>query len=178
MADWRRTSDLGATYIIALGSNRRHGEHGRPREVVRAAMEELAALGTVTKRSPVIESAPVGPAQRRFANAAAELESDLTPPDLLRELKRQERSFGRRSGQAWGDRVLDLDIVLWSGGVWDEGGLAIPHMHFRERGFVLGPASAISPTWRDPFTGMSLRHLQARLTRPRGNRRDAPWLDP
>ena len=178
MADWRRTSDLSDTYIIALGSNRRHREHGRPREGVRAAMEELAALGTVTKRSPVIESAPVGPAQRRFANAAAELESDLTPPDLLRELKRQERGFGRRSGQAWGDRVLDLDIVLWSGGVWDEGGRAIPHMHFRERGFVLGPASAISPTWRDPFTGMSLRHLQARLTRPRGNRRDAPWLDP
>ena len=114
MADWRRTSDLSDTYIIALGSNRRHREHGRPREVVRAAMEELAALGTVTKRSPVIESAPVGPAQRRFANAAAELESDLTPPDLLRELKRQERGFGRRTSQAWGDRVLDLYIVPWS----------------------------------------------------------------
>tara|TARA_B100000678_G_scaffold187775_1_gene157012 strand:+ start:673 stop:1257 length:585 start_codon:yes stop_codon:yes gene_type:complete len=171
---WRRTFDLSETYLIALGSNRRHGELGRPREVVRAAMEELAALGTVTKRSPVIESAPIGPAQRRFANAAAELESDLSPPDLLRELKRQECAFGRGRGQAWGDRVLDLDIVLWSGGVWDEGALAIPHPHFRERDFVLGPASAISSTWRDPLTGLTIRHLQARLTRPRGKRRDAP----
>ncbi len=175
---WRRTFDLSETYLIALGSNRRHREHGRPRDVVRAAMEELSALGTVTKRSPVIASAPIGPAQRRFANAAAELESDLSPPDLLRELKRQERGFGRRRGQAWGDRVLDLDIVLWSGGVWDEGDLTLPHPHFRARGFVLGPACAIGATWRDPFTGLTMRHLHARLTRPRTLPRDAPWLDP
>ena len=81
-------------------------------------MEELSALGTVTRRSPVIASAAIGPARRRFANAVAALESDLTPPELLGELKRLERGFGRRRGQAWGDRVLDCDIVLWSAGAW------------------------------------------------------------
>jgi len=138
-------------------------------------MEELSALGTVASRSPVIESAPIGPAHRRFANAVAELESDLPPPALLRDVKAVERGFGRRGGQAWGDRVLDCDIVLWSGGEWGDESLTIPHPHFRQRAFVLAPATAIAPGWRDPVTGLCVRHLQARLTRPRGIRRDALW---
>ena len=141
-------------------------------------MEELSALGTVTKRSPVIESAPIGPARRRFANAVAELESDHAPPELLGELKRLERGFGRRRGQAWGDRVLDCDIVLWSAGAWLGDDLTIPHPAFARRSFVLGPACAIGATWRDPFTGLTMRHLHARLPRPRTLPRDAPWLDP
>ena len=130
-------------------------------------MEECAALGTVTARSPVIASAPVGAAQRRFANAALVLESDLTPPALLAACKRMEREFGRRRGQRWGDRVLDCDIVLWSGGVWRSADLAIPHPAFAQRPFVLTPARAIAPDWRDPVSGLTLAHLHARLTRRR-----------
>jgi len=141
-------------------------------------MEELAALGTVTARSPVIDSAPMGAAQRRFANAVAEMESDLSPPALLRELKRLERSFGRRRGQAWGDRVLDLDIVLWSGGKWRSRSLQIPHAGLASRDFVLEPARTIAPHWRDPVTTLTIRQLHARLTRPRPLLRDRTRSDP
>ena len=141
-------------------------------------MEELSALGTVTSRSPVIASAAIGPARRRFANAVAELESDFAPSELLGELKRLERAFGRRHGQAWGDRVLDCDIVLWSGGAWLGDDLAIPHPAFAQRSFVLGPACAIAASWRDPVTGLSLRQLHARLTRPRPLLRDRTRSDP
>ncbi len=130
-------------------------------------MEELAAFGTVLARSPVIATAAMGAAQRRFANAALVLESDLAPPALLAALKRTEREFGRRRGQRWGDRVLDLDIILWSGGAWRSAGLAIPHPAFAQRRFVLGPACTIAPDWRDPVSGLTLAHAQARLTRPR-----------
>lgn len=136
-------------------------------------MEELAALGTVEARSPVIDSAPMGAARRTFANAAATLESDLAPPDLLKELKAIENDFGRRRGQTWGDRVLDLDIVLWSGGKWHSHELQVPHAGLAERAFVLGPACAIAPDWRDPLSGLALRHMQARLTRPQPLLRDA-----
>ncbi|RYD41366.1 MAG: 2-amino-4-hydroxy-6-hydroxymethyldihydropteridine diphosphokinase, partial [Verrucomicrobiaceae bacterium] len=61
--------------------------------------------------------------------------------------------------------VLDLDIVLWSGGIWVSPGLAIPHPAFRERGFVLSPAMDVAADWRDPVTGLKVRHLFARLTR-------------
>lgn len=130
-------------------------------------MEEVAALGMVAARSNVAQTAPLGPARRRFANAALLLETELDPSSLLAALKRMEQEFGRRSAQRWGDRVLDLDIILWSGGVWRSSGLAIPHPEFRNRAFVLGPASAIAPEWRDPVSWLSLYQCNARLTRGR-----------
>ncbi|WDA42861.1 2-amino-4-hydroxy-6-hydroxymethyldihydropteridine diphosphokinase [Erythrobacter sp. BLCC-B19] len=150
-----------------MGSNRRHHRYGDPRDVVRAAMEECAAFGTVTARSPVLGTPAMGAASRRFANAALVLASALDPPSLLAALKRTEREFGRRSGQRWGDRVLDCDIILWSGGAWRSEGLVIPHAAFAQRRFVLDPACAIAPDWRTPPHGLSLAHHQARLTRPR-----------
>lgn len=158
---------MSSTYLVALGSNRRHHLYGCPRGVVLAAMEELAAFGTVTARSPVIATPAMGAAQRRFANAALVLESELSPPALLAALKRTEREFGRRRGQRWGDRVLDCDIILWSGGRWASAGLAIPHPEFRRRAFVLSPARAIAPDWRDPASGLTIAQAHARLTRPR-----------
>ena len=158
---------MSSTYLIALGSNRRHHRYGLPQDVVRAAMEECVAFGTVTARSPVIATAPMGAAQRCFANAALVLESELAPTALLAALKRTEREFGRRRGQRWGDRVLDLDIVLWSGGRWVSPGLTIPHPAFAKRRFVLDPACTIAPGWRDPVSGLRLSQVQARLTSPR-----------
>lgn len=176
MAASRKISELSSTYLIALGSNRRHVVYGLPPQVVCAAMEECAALGTVTARSPVIATAAMGAAQRRFANAALTLSSDLTPPALLAALKRMEREFGRRRGQRWGDRVLDCDIILWSGGVWRSAGLNVPHPAYAQRTFVLTPAIAIAPGWRDPVSGFSTAQLHARLTRRRPLPRGAPSL--
>jgi 2-amino-4-hydroxy-6-hydroxymethyldihydropteridine diphosphokinase len=125
-------------------------------------------LGSVLARSPVIDSTPVGPSLRRYANAALVLESALDPQDLLASLQWLEAQLGRvRRGQRWRSRVIDLDIVLWSGGVVAEPNLKVPHPLFRQRDFVLGPAAAIAPSWRDPLTGLTLAHLHARLTRRR-----------
>ena len=157
------------TYLVALGSNRRHPIFGRPREVVEVAAEILdETLGTVAAVSPIVDSTPVGPSQRRFANAALLLESRLEPHGLLACLHEAEAAFGRvRRGQRWQARTLDLDIVLWSGGIFTSPDLIIPHPLFRERDFVLGPAAAIAPRWRDPLTGLSLRQLHARLSKAR-----------
>lgn len=150
------------TYLIAAGSNRR-GRHGDPAAEVRAALAGLAPR----RCAPVIASAPLGPSIRRFANTVALVDSDLAPPAMLAWLKQVEQAFGRRRGQRWGARVIDLDIVLWSGGCWRSRDLVIPHRGFRDRGFVLQPSLAVAPGWRDPVTGLSMRQLAARLTRPR-----------
>ena len=144
---------MSSTYLVALGSNRRHHLYGDPRGVVLAAMEELAAFGTVTARSPVLATPAMGAAQRRFANAALVLESELAPPALLAALKRTEREFGRRRGQRWGDRVLDCDIILWSGGRWASAGLSIPHPEYRRRAFVLAPLAELAPDLALPGHG-------------------------
>ena len=130
-------------------------------------MEELAALGTVAARSHVIDTAPLGPAQRRFANAAILLETELDPEALLAALQHTEREFGRKRARRWGDRVLDLDIALWSEGAYRGASLQIPHREYARRTFVVDPAAAIAPGWRDPITGLSLLQAKARLTRPR-----------
>lgn len=149
-------------YVIALGSNRR-GRHGSPVAEVRAALAVLEPVAA----SPIAASVPLGPSLRRFANAVAVVESALPPPAFLARLKAIERDFGRRPGRRWGARVIDLDIVLWSGGLWASAGLSIPHPAFRQRGFVLGPLAGVAPGWRDPVTGRSVRQLAARLTRRR-----------
>jgi 2-amino-4-hydroxy-6-hydroxymethyldihydropteridine diphosphokinase len=108
----------------------------------------------------------MGPSLRRYANSAAVIESSLAPAQLLTTLKEIERAFGRRpGGQRWSARVLDLDIVLWSGGSFAAAELIIPHRLFRTREFVLRPAAVIAGSWRDPLTGLTLRQLHARLTR-------------
>ena len=154
-------------YVVALGSNRRHHRHGRPRQVLAAALKALKAQGmAIESTSPIITTAPLGHSRRRYANAAVLLRTDLTPDALLQTLKAIEWSFGRRPrGRRWGDRVLDLDVLLWDGGAWTSRGLTIPHAGFRRRAFALQPAAAIAPTWRDPLTGLTLRQLHARLTR-------------
>jgi 2-amino-4-hydroxy-6-hydroxymethyldihydropteridine diphosphokinase len=150
-------------YVIALGSNRR-GRHGAPQAEIRAA---IAAIGGGTA-SPILATAPLGPSRRRFANAALLIDSDETPPQLLARLKRIERTFGRRRGRRWDARVIDLDIILWSGGAWASDGLTVPHPEFRRRAFVLRPVAAIVPDWRDPITGRTVRQLAARLARASG----------
>ena len=152
---------MRSTYVIAIGSNRR-GRHGAPADEVCAAVKNL---GGVVAVAPTLMTPPLGPSQRRFANSAAVIESDESPPQLLARLKRIERAFGRRRGRRWGTRVIDLDIVLWSGGAWAEPGLVIPHPAFRERLFVLVPLLALVPRWRDPVGGRTIRQLAARLTR-------------
>ena len=151
------------SYAIALGSNRRHGRHGGPRGVLRAAIGALEALGTIDTVSAIRATPALGPAGRSFANAAALLATDLAPDELLVALKEIERDFGRRGGKRWGPRVLDLDIILWSGGFWGGPGPTIPHPEMRRRSFVLDPLAEIAPGWRDPVSGGTIRQLRSRL---------------
>jgi 2-amino-4-hydroxy-6-hydroxymethyldihydropteridine diphosphokinase len=164
-----------ASYVIGLGSNRPHGTHGRPRAVLAAAIGALAAQGlTIRARSAILRTPALGPSIRDFANAAVLVESDLAPPALLALLKRVERAFGRRRGQRWGARVIDLDILAWSQGAWPplprravSGRLAVPHVALPSRDFALVPAAAMAPRWRHPIARHTLRQLEARRRKPR-----------
>jgi 2-amino-4-hydroxy-6-hydroxymethyldihydropteridine diphosphokinase len=156
---------MRTSYIIALGSNRRHGRHGAPDRMIRAALDEIGQ--PILALSNVIQSRPIGPSDRAYANAVALIEAELAPPELLAHLKATERALGRRNGQRWGARVIDLDIILWSGGCWHSRDLTIPHPEFRERSFVLNPLATIAFAWRDPITGFSVGQLKARLDRKR-----------
>ncbi len=92
----------------------------------------------------MIETAPIGPSMRRYANSAAIVVSPLEPHDMLDRLQALEARFGRRRYRRWGERTLDLDLLLWSGGSVKSRRLTVPHRLFRQRDFVLGPLVAIA----------------------------------
>ncbi|QTH21960.1 2-amino-4-hydroxy-6-hydroxymethyldihydropteridine diphosphokinase [Rhizorhabdus wittichii] len=159
-------------YAIGIGSNRRHGRHGAPAAVVRAAIAAIDADDiAVVARSPIIATPALGPAGRSFANAAVIVETRLDPPALLARLKGLEAAFGRRRGRRWGARVLDLDILLWSEGGWAQRRgqrLTIPHRELERRDFVLRPLLAIAPGWPVGEGRRTVRHARARLLRGAG----------
>jgi 2-amino-4-hydroxy-6-hydroxymethyldihydropteridine diphosphokinase len=157
-----------AITLVAIGSNRCHGRHGRPEGVVRAA---IAALPRVVAASKVIATMPLGPGTRRYANAVAALDWAGALPDLLALLQRMEQDFGRRRAMRWGDRVLDLDIIAAGPVVLTTRRLTVPHPQLAQRRFVLDPLVSVAPDWRHPLSGLTARQLRTRLLRPKGGRR-------
>jgi len=151
-------------YAIAIGSNRRHGRHGRPAGVVEAAIAELDRRFDLFDASPIILNPAQGGAGRDFANAVALVESEQDPQAMLAELKVIERRFGRRAGKRWGPRVLDLDLIAWGGGKVRTRRLTVPHSGLEKRAFMLQPLAALAPNWRlrGPLTARQLAHRLAR----------------
>jgi 2-amino-4-hydroxy-6-hydroxymethyldihydropteridine diphosphokinase len=161
-------------YALALGSNRPLSAERTPARLLQEATTRIGKLGAILATAPIIATAPLGPSLRRFANGALLLESRLAPDEMLSALKQIEDRLGRRRHRRWGARSIDIDIILWSGGRWNSRTLQIPHPAFRNRDFVLSPLVAVAPGWRDPVSGLSVRHLRTRLQkatpllRPRG----------
>jgi 2-amino-4-hydroxy-6-hydroxymethyldihydropteridine diphosphokinase len=123
---------------VGLGSNL-----GDREGMILAAAERLGPR----RLSPILETDPWGyAAQPRFLNAVAELETDLTPRQLLDRLLEIESELGRvRDGARYGPRTIDLDLLLYGDEVIDEPGLAVPHPRLAERLFVLEPLLGLDP---------------------------------
>lgn len=122
-------------------------------------------LISVVKVSSVYETEPWGMIEQpRFLNIAVKIETALEPLGLLHELKTLERRLGRIPGMRWGPRTVDIDIILWDGLQFHTDELTIPHIHFRERHFVLAPLAEIAPEAVDPITGCTVKTLLDNLS--------------
>ncbi len=165
--------DEGQIYLLGLGSNQWHHIYGSPRKILEFAVAHINSLPDcrVVAISKIRVSRPIGPSHRQYTNAALAIASPLSPPDLLMLLQGVEHRFGRkRRGQRWQARSLDLDILLWSGGLWAEKHLIIPHTELLHRDFVLRPLCDILSTNSMPGTRLSARHVLARLHKPKNYR--------
>lgn len=134
--------------FIGLGSNT-----GDKIENIKKAIEELGKVpeNKVVDVSTLYRTEPVGGVdQDWFVNAVAELETTLSPRELLNTLLDIERDLGRIRDVKWGPRTIDLDILLYDDLIMDEEGLSIPHPLLQERGFVLVPMAEIAPKVMHP----------------------------
>jgi 2-amino-4-hydroxy-6-hydroxymethyldihydropteridine diphosphokinase len=109
--------------------------------------DAVAALPDVVAVSPVYETEPVGgpPGQGPFLNLVVELDTDLSPRELLEVARRLEAAAGRRRVEHHGPRTLDVDVLLVGDLVVDEPDLAVPHPRMSERRFVLRPLADLAP---------------------------------
>lgn len=147
------TEVAAATVFVGLGSNL-----GDPVRQVRAALEALAALEGTERagHSHLYRSAPLGPpGQPDYINAVARLRTRLAPEALLDALQTIEARAGRdRSGERWGPRTLDLDILLYGDRRIDGPRLQVPHPGMAARSFVLYPLAELAPDLDIPGLGL------------------------
>ncbi|WP_199556250.1 2-amino-4-hydroxy-6-hydroxymethyldihydropteridine diphosphokinase [Sandaracinobacteroides hominis] len=160
--------DRSTPVIVALGGNRCHGRHGRPEQVLQAAIRKLAKRGLrIERTSRILSTPPLGPSNRRYANSALKARWGGSAPELLSLLKALEREFGRRRGQRWGARVLDCDLIAFGQQSLHLHGLELPHPRLHQRDFVLRPMLEIWPDWRHPQRLQTVRQMLARLQKPK-----------
>lgn len=129
---------------IGIGSNL-----AEPLQQVEQAISALADLAQsrLVLRSSLYRSAPVGPQdQPDFVNAVVAVLTGLAPQELLAALQVIENAQGRtRSGERWGPRTLDLDLLVYGNETVATPTLTVPHPRIGERNFVLLPLSEIAP---------------------------------
>ena len=142
--------------ILGLGSNM-----GDSQKAFSECLQTLAAVGQVIAASRLWRTRAVGPPQPDYLNAAAMIEWPAGPRALLARCLELEAAAGRdRSIEArWGQRVLDIDLLLAESVVCRGPTLTLPHPRLHERRFALEPAAEVAPDWTHPLLGRTISDL-------------------
>ncbi|MFY9211083.1 MAG: 2-amino-4-hydroxy-6-hydroxymethyldihydropteridine diphosphokinase [Aestuariivita sp.] len=170
--------------LVALGANLPEPT-GDPASNLRRALQEMASEDLVIRSVSRFFATPCFPAGAGpdYVNAAAVVQSDLKPDEILARLHRIEERMGRNRETRWGMRTLDLDLIAMGDsilpdratqGAWVDldqtdqqlrapDQLILPHPRLADRAFVLVPLADIAPDWVHPVTGGSVLEMCAAL---------------
>lgn len=143
---------------IGLGSNL-----DDPQQQILTAIADIQSIEQtqLTAQSSLYSSPPMGPQdQPDYVNAVVAVETALMPHALLDALQQIEQKHGRIRKRHWGERTLDLDILLFADRVIEDERLTVPHPGIAERAFVVYPLAEIAPELEIPGLG-SLAEIKA-----------------
>ena len=147
--------------VIAMGANL-----GDRADTIVAAIERLGATDgvevvAVSELVDTVAIRPDGPddTHPNYLNGVAIVDTTLSAASLLAVLHSIEDEHGRTRSERWGDRTLDLDLIVF-GDVIEDGNIVIPHPRAHERSFVLGPWLSLDPDASIPGRGL-VRELPA-----------------
>jgi 2-amino-4-hydroxy-6-hydroxymethyldihydropteridine diphosphokinase len=135
------------TAFVGLGANL--GDARRALEEVLQGLARLPGI-TLVRSSRIYRSAPVDASGPDYLNAVAQLETQLTAPELLAQLLALEQAAGRERPYRNAPRTLDLDLLLYGDASIASATLTVPHPRWRERAFVLLPLQELAPERVDP----------------------------
>lgn len=157
---------MGKKVYIGLGSNMGN----REAYLERAGQEIRLLPGTeIINSSSLYTSSPWGKMdQDDYINQVIEIETGLSPIDLLHSLQDIEIKMGRQRVEKWGPRVIDLDILLYGQSIIKMPELIVPHPYVRERLFVLIPLAELNTDLVFPEDGMNIGEVLNRLLEREG----------
>lgn len=150
-----------AVAYLGLGSNL-----GNRRENLDSAVRRLDEQNeiSVTNRSSLHETEPYGKTdQPEFINMCIEIETRISPLDLLENVLSIEHELGRVRKEAWGPRTIDIDILLYEDLELSLDDLSIPHSEMHKRAFVLDPLSEIAGGRVHPGLNKTIQTLKEEL---------------
>lgn len=143
---------------LGLGSNL-----GNRRALIEKAVSLVAErVGRVSALSSFYESEPWGfVSDNIFLNAAAAVETELEPLEVLGRIKEIERELGRvkKTSERYEDRPVDIDILFYGDAVINLPELTVPHPLMLMRRFVMEPLAEIAPGFVHPVAGKSVAEL-------------------
>jgi 2-amino-4-hydroxy-6-hydroxymethyldihydropteridine diphosphokinase len=139
---------------ISIGSN-------VEREMnVRKSLNLLKQRFSTIQCSSIYETVPVGFSGALFYNLVAMFDTDLSPADVVKELKQIENECGRdRTQQKFSNRSVDLDLLLFDDLILNQGKVNVPRDEILHYAFVLEPLAEISPDLKHPVLGISYLQL-------------------
>jgi 2-amino-4-hydroxy-6-hydroxymethyldihydropteridine diphosphokinase len=147
---------LHRNIFLLLGSN--SGDRAGQLKLANEFVER--EMGTIVARSAIYETAPWGKTnQPHFLNQALQIESPLSPGELLLKVQLIESTLGRTRLEKWGERSIDIDIIYFGDKIIRAPDLVIPHPHLAERKFVLVPLAEIRPEFTHPVLQKSNAQL-------------------
>ena len=132
-----------STVFLSIGSNLGDRFH-----YLQNAVSKICSNSQISKVkvSSIYETIPVGgPQQDDFLNAVVQIETQLSPAELLDFAQQLEQEANRVRTEHWGPRTLDVDILDYQHEVLTSPELTLPHPRISERAFVVVPWFEIAP---------------------------------
>lgn len=150
------------TAYLLLGGNL-----GDREDNLRKAIALIAEnIGSVVSISALYETAAWGKTdQPSFLNQAVAVETNFTAIEVLNKALEIEKNLGRVRKDKWGERLIDIDLILYGNEVIDiENKLQVPHPHMQERRFVMAPLAEIAPGVVHPILGKTILDIFENIT--------------
>ena len=117
-------------------------------------------IGAIQKKSKIYESVPWGVEnQNNYLNQVLEIKSEFLAEEVLEKVLQIEDEIGRIRNEKWGERIIDIDILLFNDLIVEKEGMCIPHIHLHNRKFVLIPLNEITPSFTHPKYNKTIGEL-------------------
>lgn len=144
---------------IGIGTN-----IGNRQENIQKAIRHLEEVSEVLKVSQIIETPPYGKTdQPNFLNCVVEIDTDLTPNELIVTLLEIEEKMGRIRKEKWGPRIIDLDILFYGNLIIHNEQLTVPHYDFENRMFFVQPMYELDKDFVHPLSNKMIKDIFVKL---------------